>query len=73
MQQSPLFTRYADQLVGVLRNGGKEGAAIDMVRMYNFTTFDVMVRSPFSRIVSLRVELVRVLPMECLKQQPVHS
>jgi cytochrome P450 len=42
MQQAPLFTKYADQLVEVLRTGGQNGAKFDMVRMYNFTTFDVM-------------------------------
>ena len=39
-QQSPLFTKYADQLVSSLKNG-EDGATFDMVRMYNFTSFDV--------------------------------
>jgi cytochrome P450 len=37
-QQAPLFTKYVDQLVKRL----KEGAKFDLVRMYNFTTFDIM-------------------------------
>lgn len=41
-QQSPLFTKYADQLVRSLKKGSEDGAKFDMVRMYNFTTFDVM-------------------------------
>jgi cytochrome P450 len=40
--QAPLFTRYADQLVALLNEGAQKGSKIDMVRMYNFTTFDVM-------------------------------
>jgi hypothetical protein len=38
--QEPLFKKYADQLVESLRKGAEEGVAFDMVRMYNFTTFD---------------------------------
>jgi cytochrome P450 len=38
VQQAPLFTRYVDQLVTRL----KEGTKFDLVRMYNFTTFDIM-------------------------------
>jgi cytochrome P450 len=41
-QQAPLFTKYADQLVSLLKEGAKQGVKFDMVRMYNFTTFDVM-------------------------------
>ncbi|KAH7066434.1 cytochrome P450 [Paraphoma chrysanthemicola] len=41
-QQSPLFMRYAEKLVTSLQQSGKDGATFDMVRMYNFTTFDVM-------------------------------
>jgi cytochrome P450 len=37
-QQVPIFTKYADQLVENLRNGRK----FDLVRMFNFTTFDIM-------------------------------
>jgi cytochrome P450 len=41
-QQAPIFTKYADQLVESLKRGRDEGAKFDMIRMYNFTTFDVM-------------------------------
>jgi cytochrome P450 len=41
-QQEPLFMKYANQLVRTLKMGGVEGARFDMVRMYNFTTFDIM-------------------------------
>lgn len=41
-QQAPLFTKYIDQLVGILRDSHSKGKIVDMVRMYNFTTFDVM-------------------------------
>jgi cytochrome P450 len=41
-QQAPLFSKYADQLVKNLRDGSTKGQKLDMVRMYNFTTFDVM-------------------------------
>lgn len=41
-QQSPLFIKYADQLVDILRGPAQSGADVDLVRMYNFTTFDIM-------------------------------
>ena len=41
-QQSPLFLRYADQLVGILKSGGPEGAQFDLLQMFNCTTFDIM-------------------------------
>lgn len=41
-QQAPLFTKYADQLIEILRGSADSGAAVDLVRMYNFTTFDIM-------------------------------
>lgn len=43
-QQEPLFNRYVDQLVSKLKDGIDQDAntKYDMVRMYNFTTFDVM-------------------------------
>jgi cytochrome P450 len=37
-QQVPIFAKYADQLVETLRNGRN----FDFVRMFNFTTFDIM-------------------------------
>lgn len=40
--QAPLFLRYADQLVSLLKEGAQKGSKLDMVRWYNFTTFDVM-------------------------------
>ncbi|KAF2016207.1 cytochrome P450 [Aaosphaeria arxii CBS 175.79] len=40
--QEPLFIKYVDQLVSVLRNKPDSEGKFDMVRMYNFTTFDVM-------------------------------
>lgn len=43
-QQEPLFMKYVDLLVQKLREGIEENSErrFDMVRMYNFTTFDVM-------------------------------
>ncbi|KAH7348070.1 cytochrome P450 46A1 [Pyrenochaeta sp. MPI-SDFR-AT-0127] len=41
-QQAPLFTKYVDQLVQILKDSSQERKAVDMVRMYNFTTFDIM-------------------------------
>jgi cytochrome P450 len=41
-QQALLFTKYADQLVRSLKESGEQGESCDMVRMYNFTTFDMM-------------------------------
>ncbi|KAF1841975.1 cytochrome P450 monooxygenase-like protein [Cucurbitaria berberidis CBS 394.84] len=43
-QQEPLFVRYADQLVSRLLEGTEANPdqKWDMVKMYNFTTFDVM-------------------------------
>jgi cytochrome P450 len=37
-QQAQIFTKYADQLVQNLR----QGQIFDLVRMFNFTTFDIM-------------------------------
>jgi hypothetical protein len=42
MQQERLFIKYIHQLVRSLKAGDKKGAKFNMVRMYNFTTFDVM-------------------------------
>jgi cytochrome P450 len=42
LEQAPLFTRYADQLVESLKKCGEEGANYDMVRGYNFATFNIM-------------------------------
>ncbi|KAI8932397.1 hypothetical protein NX059_010584 [Plenodomus lindquistii] len=41
-QQSPLFTKYSDKLVQVLQDSAQEGKDVDMVRVFNFATFDVM-------------------------------
>lgn len=43
-QQEPLFLRYVDKLVERLREVevNKPDQKCDMVRLYNFTTFDVM-------------------------------
>jgi hypothetical protein len=43
-QQEPLFLKYTDQLVSKLKESIKQDpdAKLDMVRMYNFTTFDIM-------------------------------
>ncbi|KAH8732355.1 cytochrome P450 [Phaeosphaeriaceae sp. PMI808] len=42
--QEPLFLKYTEQLVSKLREGIAQNPDMefDMVRMYNFTTFDVM-------------------------------
>jgi cytochrome P450 len=43
-QQEPLFNKYVDKLIVTLKRRLAEDPQqkIDMVRMYNFTTFDVM-------------------------------
>ncbi|KAF2024039.1 cytochrome P450 [Setomelanomma holmii] len=43
-QQEPLFLKYTDQLVSKLKASIDQNSdkSVDMVRMYNFTTFDVM-------------------------------
>jgi cytochrome P450 len=45
-QQEPLFIKYVDKLVQVLKAGIRESAdgskTFDMVRLYSFTTFDIM-------------------------------
>ncbi|KAJ4373940.1 hypothetical protein N0V83_002679 [Neocucurbitaria cava] len=44
-QQAPLFQKYVDQLVQILKDGITENKGekqFDMVKMYNFTTFDIM-------------------------------
>lgn len=47
-QQEPLFTKYIDQLVQILKESSKDNstqgkaATVDLVRLYSFTTFDVM-------------------------------
>lgn len=43
-QQEPLFLKYTNQLVARLRDNIKENPekTIDMIRLYNFTTFDIM-------------------------------
>jgi len=41
--QGPLFKRHVDTLITSLRKVSEDGnTPVDMVRMYNFTTFDVM-------------------------------
>jgi hypothetical protein len=45
-EQEPLFTKYIDQLVQVLKDGIVSSttgtATYDLVALYSFTTFDVM-------------------------------
>lgn len=41
-QQEPLFLKYINLLVDRLRDNVHENKKVDLVRMYNFTTFDVM-------------------------------
>jgi cytochrome P450 len=43
-QQEPLFLKYTDQLVSKLKEGIAQDpdAKLDMVRMFNFCTFDIM-------------------------------
>ncbi|KAH7138814.1 cytochrome P450 [Dendryphion nanum] len=43
-QQEPLFTKYVNQMVQVVRDGISKDPnhKFDMVRLFNFTTFDVM-------------------------------
>jgi cytochrome P450 len=53
VQQAPLFTKYADQLVSNLRESVKKNVAVDLVRMYNFTTFDVMADLTFGECLHL--------------------
>jgi cytochrome P450 len=40
--QQPLFLRHVDTLVATLRDVCRNGAPVQMVQMYNFTTFDIM-------------------------------
>jgi hypothetical protein len=44
-QQEPLFLSYVDKLMALLRSSHAENPdkKFDMVKMYNYTTFDVMV------------------------------
>jgi cytochrome P450 len=46
-QQEPLFLSYVDKLMTLLRSSITEDPdkKFDMVQMYNYTTFDVMVSS----------------------------
>lgn len=46
-EQEPLFLKYIDLLVKRLKEATRENddAPIDMVRMLNFTTFDIMGKS----------------------------
>jgi cytochrome P450 len=37
VQQSPLFTKYADQLISNMKEGAKTNATFDLVRMYSRT------------------------------------
>jgi cytochrome P450 len=53
VQQAPLFTKYADQLVSNLRESVKKDEVVDLVRMYNFTTFDVMADLTFGECLHL--------------------
>lgn len=43
-QQEPLFLKYTQQLVAKLKESIEQNPEkpFDMVRMYNFTTFDIM-------------------------------
>ncbi|KAI4658955.1 uncharacterized protein J4E79_006715 [Alternaria viburni] len=52
VQQSPLFVKYADQLIRNLRES-VQANAVDLVRMYNFTTFDVMADLTFGESLHL--------------------
>ncbi|KAF1933944.1 cytochrome P450 46A1 [Didymella exigua CBS 183.55] len=48
-EQEPVFVKYADQLVRVLQkiSYDEPKSAIDVVKMFNFTTFDVMADMTF--------------------------
>jgi len=43
-QQEPLFLKYTNQLVAKIKEHIEEDpdSEIDMIRLYNFTTFDIM-------------------------------
>lgn len=41
-QQAQLFTKYVDQLIRILKQDSSKPEAIDMGKMYNCTTFDIM-------------------------------
>jgi cytochrome P450 len=45
--QEPLIKGYVDKLVRNLQDAGSGGDAIDMVRQFNFTTFDIMADMTF--------------------------
>lgn len=61
-QQAPLFNKYADQLVGNLKESSKTEEKLDMVRMYNFTTFDVMGDLTFGESLHM-LDNAEVLPL----------
>jgi cytochrome P450 len=46
--QTELFTKHADELVGVLERFSKDESRCDLVRMFNFTSFDIMGEFAFS-------------------------
>lgn len=64
-QQEPLFVKYTDQLVSRLKEdvAADPEKKCDMVRMYNFTTFDVMGDLTFGEPLHMldNAEYVRVL------------
>jgi cytochrome P450 len=46
--QTELFTKHADKLVEVLRVFSEDESRRDLVRMFNFTSFDIMGEFAFS-------------------------
>jgi cytochrome P450 len=52
-QQSNLFHNYADAMVGKLRKATEQGHEVDMVKMFNYTTFDIMAELTFGESLGL--------------------
>lgn len=54
-QQEPLFRRFADLLISNLRKAvtDEPGTAVNMVKMYNFTTFDIMAELTYGESLGL--------------------
>jgi cytochrome P450 len=46
VQQSPLFTMYADQLISNMKEGAQTDATFDLVRMYSRTPRDCCALRP---------------------------
>lgn len=74
-RQEPMFRKYADMLVARGREADEAGAAVDLTRLLNFTTFDIMgelafgeplgllANNRYSEWVATMFNMLRVLPI----------